>query len=403
MGMRRARRVWLGVSALALLTPVVLAVGVPTAGAAEHGDDGGQGGKGGNGGIAAIGIDATPPANHNFGYNDFFPRDGVRIHSGDVVDFGWSQNLDSLHNVAVLQTGKSPDAGWAQYPTVIPDDDGVGSLQLNPVANLGNHPPAGSGAPGACGDTATPCVYDGSSDVIDAAHETDGLQHFVVQITAAAGSEVSFICLIHPGMDGSVKVVAADQRVTTPRQVQHLARRQLVHDTRGAFAAERAAQDKLVVQQPDGTKLVTLRAGATAGKVELLEMLPVNVHLRPGDQAQWRYTAGNEIHTVTFPQDTNQGEPIVPACENSPDDDPFVPPVAGPPCGDPSKFELHVFPQPFGATTIVDPTTFGSSGIIAAPGGPLPSTTAVFTFPNTGTFTYFCHIHDHMIGTIQVG
>jgi hypothetical protein len=41
-----------------------------------------------------------------------------------------------------------------------------------------------------------------------------------------------------------------------------------------------------------------------------------------------------------------------------------------PPCGNPSKFEVHAFPQPFGATTITDPTTFGSSGLIAAPGGP---------------------------------
>ena len=155
LGRGRGRRAWLVVAALALLTPAVLAVGVPTAAATDHGDDGGNGG---NGGVAAIGLDATTPANHNFGYNDFFPRDGVRIHSGDVVDFGWRQNLDGLHNVAVLQTGKTPDQGRAQYPTVIPDEDGPGSLQLNPAANLGNHPPAGSGAPGACGDSTTPCV-----------------------------------------------------------------------------------------------------------------------------------------------------------------------------------------------------------------------------------------------------
>ncbi len=399
MGMGRTRRTWLVVAALALLTPAVLAVGVPTAGATDHGDDGG----GGNGGVAAITLDAPTPTNHNFGYNDFFPRDGVRIHSGDVVDFGWAQNLDGLHNVAVLKTGTSPDQGWAQYPTVIPDEDGPGSLQLNPLANLGNHPPAGSGAPGACGDTTTPCVYDGSSDLIEAANATDGLHHFEVKVNAAPGAVVSFICLIHPGMGGSVKVVADDHRVSTPRQVQHLTNSQLIHDTIGAFAAERAADHKQVAKQPDGTRLVTLSAGATAGHVELLEMLPRNVRLRPGDQAQWQYTAGDEIHTVTFPQGTDQGEPLVPACENTPADDPFVPPVAGPPCGDPSKFELHVFPQPFGATTIADPTTFGSSGLIAAPGGPLPSTTPVYTFPNSGTFTYMCHIHDHMIGTIQVG
>jgi plastocyanin len=405
VGVGRARRGWVALAAVALLTPVVLAVGVSTAGAAEHGDGGDhRGDHGGNGGVAEVGLDATTPDTHNFGYNDFFPREGVRIHSGDVIDFGWRQNLDGLHNVAVLQTGLTADQGSAKYPTVVPDsEDGVGSLQLNPAANLGNHPPAGSGAPGACGDAVIPCEYDGSSDVIEAANATDGLHHFDVKVNAAAGSTVTFICLIHPGMSGSVKVVANDQHVTTTRQIAHLASAQLADDTAGAFAAERAANHKQVERQADGTKLVTLRAGATAGKVELFEMLPRKVHLRPGDQVQWRYTAGNEIHTVTFPTGTDQGEPLVPACENTPTDDPFIPPTAGPPCGDPSKFELHVFPQPFGATTIDDPTTFGSSGLIAAPGGPLPSTTPVFTFPKNGTFTYMCHIHDHMVGVIQVG
>ena len=404
MGRDRARRSWVVLGTLALLTPVVLAVTASTAGATEHGDDGGDGGNGGNGGVAAIAVDAPSPTNHNFGYNDFFPRDGVSIHSGDVVDFGWQQNLDGFHNVAVLQSGLTADQGWALYPTVVPDfDDGAGSLQLNPLANLGNHAPAGSGAPGACGDTATPCVYDGSAPVVEAATATDGLHHFEVKVNAAAGSTVTFICLIHPGMGGSVKVVADDKRVTTPRQVQRLASAQLRHDTTGAFVAERAANHKQVERQADGTKLVTLKAGATAGHVELLEMLPQKVHIRPGDHVQWEYTAGDEVHTVTFPQTTDQGEPLVPACENSPTDDPFVPPTAGPPCGDPSKFEVHVFPQPFGATTLTDPTTFGSSGLIAAPGGPIPSTTPVFTFPNSGTFTYLCHVHDHMIGTIQVG
>ena len=390
-----ARRSWVAFGTLALLTPAVLAAGVSNADAADHG---------GNSGVAAVGVDAPTPANHNFGYNDFFPREGVTIHSGDVVDFGWKQNLDGLHNVAVLQTGLTADQGWAKYPTVVPDfEDGLGSLQLNPTANLGNHPPAGSGAPGACGDSVTPCVYDGSSDVVEAANGTDGLHHFDVKVNAAPGSTVRFVCLIHVGMSGSVKVVANDQRVTTPRQVQRLASAQLDRDTSGAFAAERAANHKQVERQSNGTKLVTLSAGATAGHVELLEMLPQNVHIRTGDKVQWQYTAGDEIHTVTFPEGTGEGEPIVPACENSPTDDPFIPPSAGPPCGDPSKFELHIFPQPFGATTISDPTTFGSSGLIAAPGGLLPSTTPVYTFPNKGTFTYVCHLHDHMVGTLQVG
>ena len=187
-------------------------------------------------------------------------------------------------------------------------------------------------------------------------------------------------------MTGSVQVVADDQRVTTPDKVQQLAGKQLVHDTVGAFAAERAADHKQVVQQPDGTKLVTLRAGATAGKVELFEMLRERAPpaRRPGAVALHR---GNEIHTVTFPTGTDQGEPLVPACENTPTDDPFVPPVAGPPCGDPSKFELHVFPQPFGAYDDHRSDDVRLIGSDRRSWWSVALDDGVFTFPNSGTFT----------------
>ena len=39
----------------------------------------------------AIGVDHSPPGGHNFEYVDFFPRAGVKIHTGDVVDFGWAR------------------------------------------------------------------------------------------------------------------------------------------------------------------------------------------------------------------------------------------------------------------------------------------------------------------------
>lgn len=400
MGIRRRRgscgRLSVAISILALCTPLLVGLGASTA-TANGLDDGSSGG------VAAIGLDSTSPPGHNWGFNDFFPREGVRIHSGDVIDFGWRANADGLHNVAVLKSGLTPEQAWATYPVAVPDPgDPPPGLQFNPLTNLGNHAPAGSGLPGACGDAATPCPYDGSDNVVDAANPTDGQHHFRVAVNAPAGSVVDFVCLIHAGMQGSVKVVGDDQPATSPNRINRLASRQLRADTAGGFAAEREANDKLVQHNPDGTRLVTLRAGANAGKVELFEMLPSNVRLHPGDQVQWRYTAGDEIHTVTFPEGTTQGEPLVPACEGSPDTD-FVPPSSGAaPCGDPSKFELHLFPQPFGTTTISTPTTFGSSGIISAPGGPLPSITAPFTFPNAGTFTYYCHIHDHMTGTLNV-
>ena len=106
---------------------------------------------------------------------------------------------------------------------------------------------------------------------------------------------------------------------------------------------------------------------------------------------------------ATFPQGTTDGEPLAPACDNSPTDDPFVPPIAGAPCGNPPLFKVHIRPQPLGSITISTPSMFGSSGIIAQPGGPLPSQKPVFTFPDAGHFTHVCHIHDQMTGVVDVG
>jgi hypothetical protein len=86
-------------------------------------------------------------------------------------------------------------------------------------------------------------------------------------------------------------------------------------------------------------------------------------------------------------------------CENAAGDTPAA--ANGPPCADITKLENHVVPPPQGSLTIATTTTFGSSGIIGgAP--PLPTTTPVFTFPNKGSFTYFCHIHDDMTGVVKV-
>lgn len=349
-----------------------------------------------------IGVDSASPAGHNFQYTDFFPRTGTTVHQGDVVDFAWSSAPDGFHNVAVLKAGETPAQAWKANEAVVPDPgDAQSPVQLNPVLNLGNRPPAGSGAPGACGDQTTPCAYDGSSDLIAPAAPTDGKTSYFVQVNAPAGSRINFVCLVHPGMAGSLRVVASTTSTTSDATLEARRRAQWASDTLAALRAERRANRASVSRRGDGTRLIRMQAGVTAGRTEVLEMLPQTVHIRPGDVVQWRYTAGPEIHTVTFPDGTNQGEPIVPACDASPTDTAFAPPTAGPPCGDPTKFELHIFPQPQGVTAISTPTTFGSSGLIAPPPAPFPSSFA-FSFPSAGVFTYQCHIHDHMTGVVRV-
>ena len=350
----------------------------------------------------AIGVDHSPPAGHNFEYVDFFPRSAVKIHTGDVIDFGWATTPDGLHTATLLKTGESPGHAWAAHMLAAPDaEDGAQQLQINPTITAPTFPPVGSGAPSACGSAAKPCVYNGSADLNSGANPTTGTAHFFVKVNVPAGTKVNVVCLVHPGMAGSFTVVSAAATASTPSGVAAAAAAQASSDTAGAFGAESAVGPPKVQANSDGTHTVTLVAGTATPFVEVAEMLPASATVTAGDTVRWVTQTIKDPHTVTFPLGSDPStEPIPNYCEGTPDVLQTAPP-SGPPCGDPSKFEVHFNPAPVGPTVIATPVTVASSGIIANPPAPFP-TSYSFTFPNAGTFTYQCRIHDHMVGTLTV-
>jgi plastocyanin len=350
----------------------------------------------------AIAIDHGTPPGHDFEYVDFFPRSGVAIHTGDVIDFGWSATLDGLHTATLLKTGETPAHAWATHILAASDaDDGAAQLQLNPTIGGPTHPPAGSGAPGACGSASAPCVYNGTADLNSGANPSDGKTHFFVKVNVPAGTTVNVVCLIHPGMAASFDVVGAGAAASTPSAVASAAASQATADTTAAMAAMNAASTPQIVTNANGTHTVTLTAGTATDHVEVVEMLPSTATVTAGDTVRWITKTIKDIHTVTFPQGHDPStEPLPSNCEGTPDVLQTGPP-AGPPCGDPSKFENHFNAAPVGGTVIPTPVTLASSGIIANPPAPFPTSYSV-TFPNAGTFTYQCRIHDHMTGTLTV-
>ena len=306
-----------------------------------------------------------------------------------------------MHTATLLKKGETPAQAWAGHILAAPDSDDGGQLQLNPSIGAPTHPPAGSGAPGACGNQATPCVYDGTSELNSGASPTDGSTHFLVRLNVPAGTTVTIVCLIHPGMAASFQVVANATKTTTPAEALAAANAQATSDTNEALAAETASGPAQVANNADGTHTVTLTAGTATSHVEVAEMLPQTATVNAGDTVQWVTKTIKDIHTVTFPQGNQPAtEPLPNYCEGSPDVLQSGPP-GNPPCGDPTKFETHLNPAPVGVTVIADPTTMASSGLMGTPPAPFP-TRYSFTFPNTGTFTYQCRIHDHMTGTLIV-
>ena len=341
------------------------------------------------------------------------------IHNGDIVDFAWNPaSLDGFHTVTFVPFRKTPGQIWQEHPLVKPDaDDGAGSLQFNGEI-FSNQPPS------CVGDSAAhACSFNGSNYLSSAglANPQSSGPHFFVKVNLDLGAldtslpaRVKFVCLIHPGMQGSVTVaplVATSPSSGTPTAVSTQAgldaasATQRAADTADALTAETAANTSSVITNTDGTHTITLTAGTVTNYVEVDEMLPNSVEIQAGDHVKWVTAAKKDPHTVTFPKGPGSDalDPLgAPVCEGSGTTD--TPATAGPPtfgCGEATP-EAPLNWTPVGDPVIKTTSTAATSGIIATfEEAPFPNN-YTFTFPNAGTFAYVCRIHDHMVGSIVV-
>jgi plastocyanin len=316
------------------------------------------------------------------------------IGNGSILHFQYNlASLDGLHTATLLPPTETPAQAWANHPLVVLDEpEPAPKPILNPNAIFQN--------PTGCGQSASnPCVYTGASEVNSGALPAFAGTDFFVKINLAKPKRttVHYVCLIHPGMQGSIQVVKG--RGPSPEDFAESGREQLEADTKGALAAEAAANTTQVTINSDGSRTITMTAGTATQFVEVAEMLPKNVTVHRGDRVNWVTTSQKDPHTVTFP-DTGGGPSLVeplsppyappPECEGTPDTAPNT-------C---SNFELPINPAPNGVTAITSTATVATSGVIA-PFPPFPNN-FTFSFPATGSFPYQCRIHDHMNGVITV-
>jgi plastocyanin len=121
---------------------------------------------------------------------------------------------------------------------------------------------------------------------------------------------------------------------------------------------------------------VKISAGAESpnGDIQLLEFAPVNITINAGDTVTWSLDS-TEFHDVVF---TGGGQP--PDFVQPGPDGVFVNPLAA-------------FPQ---GGSSYDGNGLAGSGLLNK------GQTYSLTFPNPGTYTYYCAIHAGMAGSIQV-
>ncbi|HLZ07870.1 MAG TPA: hypothetical protein VKT80_04730, partial [Chloroflexota bacterium] len=257
-----------------------------------------------------------------------------------------------------------------------------------------------------CGTRANPCVFNGTKNVSSGFNPNAAGADFFVRLDdsllkGGKSTVVNYLCEIHPGMAGSVTLVSDKREASELEDVREQARDQFDRDTEEALRVDRRDNRASVKLNPDGSShTITAIAGTATQFVEIAEMLPSPLTIKKGDSVDFLTKTIKDPHTVTFPDGSGSAgvDPLGPVCEGPTDTpvaelNPFL-------CGNPGLFEVHFFPQPQGATSILSPTTVGTSGIIANNPGAVNHFT--FSFPNAGTFEYQCRIHDHMTGTIVV-
>src|SRR5229473_2054435 len=99
---------------------------------------------------------------------------------------------------------------------------------------------------------------------------------------------------------------------------------QLQDDTVGALLAEKNANTSFVQRNQDGTSNVLITAGTATQYVEVAEMLPTTVTIKPGDTVTWVTKTIKDPHTVTFPRGpaSESVDPLPAFCEAQPSDTP---------------------------------------------------------------------------------
>lgn len=360
-----------------------------------------------------VGVDNKSPARENFGFLDYYPRAGVKVHNGDVVGFRFTPpaTSDEIHTATLGTPGETALGifGAPKYEQPIVDTDDPTPAGAPPQLQFPNsvlfpsNPPVGP--PGGCGTQTQPCSYNGSTEINSGilCHGTCPNSEYFFRIDVASvpaeGLTVHYVCLIHgPTMQGSLEIVPADRHASTQQQLNAAARAQFEPQVDRGFEAKAAA-----LKQARRTRTVIAGTEDRSGHVQVLEMLPKSFKVEKGSAVRWVSPSLNEIHTVTFPAGSGSDsvDPFPLVCEGTPDTPATFP--GGVPCNNPAIFEFHFNPQPQGATTISSASTVGSSGIIASiPGAPFPPGYS-FNFPNPGVFAYQCRIHDHMQAVIKVG
>jgi len=336
-----------------------------------------------------VNVDGQPPTGEPWAFLHFFPNTQLSVHQGDVIDFAFAAT-DTPHT-ATLTPSADPEA-WRStnqgtggpFETEVPDSATGGddqSVVLNPSVGFPSDP--------TCGTSGNPCSFGGSNVVNSGVQFPNPAAQpsFFVAVNAPVGT-YSFLCLLHPGMEVPLNVVASGTAVPSPDEVSATAAKQLKKATNtDGKTADAIAQTVKIVHTTTGD-IYKVHAGGLSNNVSANEYPDKPVKVHTGDQI--RFIGMPEIHTATFPKSSVKDPAnalIQMFCEQPGADTPAQSPAD---CSDPTKFELVFNPAVLAPTkklTLNDPKAFRNSGLL------VPGVVASFVAKKPGTYTFVCLVH----------
>lgn len=351
-----------------------------------------------------IGVDHTPPPGKNWTYTHYFPESNVNVPQGGLVLFQWDQGqTNGLHTVTLVPNGQTEADVRQAMPTITKDtDNGETDTVIPPQTNNPTDLTCSTSP------TAPPCTFDGTKVASSGIIPTPTGAAFAVQIApSTAPGTYKYVCLIHPGMSGTLNVVPSTQPATDAATLAQQAAAELNQLNAGAAAAEANANIPTSTTNADGTRTWNVRVGISVDDVDLVEYLPSDLPgIHKGDSIKFDSSGTQEPHTVSTPAAPAAG--LFPFGQNqcetaSGPDTPAKDVQNGPPelgCQDPTGIEQPLILASQGPSAIASPDTPASAFVTGradmdALGA---ETTHTVKLTNNGSYAFFCFFHQNMGG-----
>jgi plastocyanin len=309
-------------------------------------------------------------------------RSLVSVHVGDSVKFRIQGGL--IHTVTFVPRGQSIPS----FAALDPANPVSGLMDANGKPFWFNGQPRPIANPIAAFPTARQTVTGRA--FVNSGIPSDQAKGMTFRVTFPKAGTFKFVCLVHPGMFGTVKVVPRSQHIPSHTQDAAAAKREIA-----AIVKEANATAKIPV--PAGR----VDVGRTGHRLTINAMFPATTTVKAGHAVTFSMAGQSrlEIHTVT----------LGPESVTAPVENTFITPrpnASGPPTlviNPLAAFPSDPPPTLPPYTGLNHGNGFLNAGILDNdPTTPQQPNTATVTFATPGTYHFQCVIHPNMDGTVIV-